>query len=142
MQINDAGLELLKSFEGLRLRAYQDIVWVWTIGYGHTGDLAYEGNEIDQSTADALLCEDLARFEQGVTKLVRVNLNENQFSALVCLAYNIGLGNFTASTLLRKLNGRDKKGAAGEFERWDHAGGKRVAGLTRRRKAERRLFES
>jgi lysozyme len=142
MKINDAGLGLINGFEGCRLKAYKDIVGVWTIGWGHTGDLAYEGNEIDQATADALLCEDLEVYEQGVEKRLKVKVNDRQFSALVCFAYNVGLGAFGTSTLLKLLNSGDFKGAAGQFEKWNRAGGKEVAGLTRRRKAERKLFES
>lgn len=142
MKINDSGFELIKSFEGCKLRAYKDIVGVWTIGYGSTGDLAYDGNEIDQQTAEALLCEDIARFEEGVQKRLKVKVNDNQFSAMVCLAFNIGLGNFGSSTLLKLVNSGDFKGAAGQFERWSKAGGKVVSGLTRRRKAERDLFLS
>jgi lysozyme len=142
MKINDAGFELLKSFENCKLKAYKDIVGVWTIGWGHTGDLAFPGSEIDQATADALLCDDLHVVEAGVVKRCKVKVTDNQFSALVCFAYNVGLGAFGTSTLLKLLNAGDFKGAAGQFERWNRAGGKEVAGLTRRRKAERKLFES
>lgn len=142
MKINSEGLELIKSFEGCRLKAYQDSVGVWTIGYGHTGDIAVAGREIDQSTADALLCEDLDRFETGVSKLLKVKASSNQFSALVSFSFNVGLSNLCNSTLLKLLNSSDISGAAGQFERWNKAGGKVLAGLTRRRLAERRLFES
>ena len=140
MKINDDGFNLIKSFEGCKLKAYQDIVGVWTIGYGHTGSVAGSGVEIDQATADALLCDDLARIEQGVEKRLKVKVNENQFSSLVCLAFNIGLGNFGSSTLLKLLNTGDFKGAADQFLRWNKAKGIVISGLTRRRKAEQSLF--
>lgn len=142
MKINDAGIELIKLFENCKLHAYQDIVGIWTIGYGHTGDCAVEGNSIDQSTADALLIEDLEKFEKGVSKLLTCNANENQFSALVCFSFNIGLHALGSSHLLSKLNAGDVAGALKEFLRWDRAGGKEVPGLLRRRQAEQTLFLS
>lgn len=142
MKINDAGLDLIKSFETCRLKTYLDAVGIPTIGWGHTGDIAQIGREIDQATADAILCEDLETAEQGVEKRLKVKISENQFSALVCLTYNIGVSNFGSSTLLKLLNKGDFQGAAGEFERWNKSQGKALAGLTRRRKAERALFES
>lgn len=142
MRCNDAGLNLIKSFEGCKLTAYQDQGGVWTIGFGSTGHAAYKGNSIDQTTADVILCEDLGMTEEGVAKRLRVKVNENQFSAMVCLAFNIGLGNFGMSTLLKKVNSGDFKGAASEFERWTKIQRQVSAGLTRRRKAERALFIS
>jgi lysozyme len=135
------GLALTKQFEGCKLTAYQDSVGVWTIGYGHTGSIVNRmGVVITQAQADSLLMQDIARFEDGVNKLVKVPLNQNQFDALVDFSFNLGLGNLGSSTLLKKLNAGDIKGAAEEFLRWDKAGGKVLAGLTRRRKAERDLF--
>jgi len=134
------GLALTKQFEGCKLTAYQDSVGVWTIGYGHTGTFAVQGKTITQAFADQLLLADIAKFEAGVLKLVRAVINQNQFDALVDFSFNLGLGNLGSSTLLKKLNAGDIKGAAEEFLRWDKAGGKVLAGLTRRRKAERDLF--
>lgn len=142
MKINDAGLFLIKSFEGCKLQAYQDIVGVWTIGYGHTGNDVYDGLEIDQETADNFLAQDLQRFESGVESLVQVSMNENQFSALVCFAYNVGLNNLKHSTLLKDVNEEYFDAAADQFLRWDRAGGEEVSGLLRRRKAEKALFVS
>lgn len=136
------GLALTKQFEGCKLTAYQDSVGVWTIGYGHTGTFAVQGKTITQDFADRLLLADIAKFEAGVLKLVRAAINQNQFDALVDFSFNLGLGNLGSSTLLKKLNAGDVKGAAEEFLRWDKAGGKVLAGLTRRRKAERDLFLS
>ncbi|GLU31193.1 lysozyme [Trinickia caryophylli] len=142
MKTNQAGLALIKQFEGLRLIAYQDVVGVWTIGYGHTGSDVTPGLVITQSQADQMLCGDLAGFETGVSKLVTVALNENQFSALVSFSYNLGLGNLGSSTLLRLLNAGDYQGAAAQFPRWNRAGGKVYDGLTKRRLAEQALFET
>jgi lysozyme len=134
------GLALTKQFEGCKLTAYQDSVGVWTIGYGHTGTFAVQGKTITQDFADRLLLADIAKFEAGVLKLVRAAINQNQFDALVDFSFNLGLGNLGSSTLLKKLNAGDYKGAAEEFLKWDKAGGKVLAGLTKRRAAERALF--
>ncbi|KMN50721.1 muraminidase [Chromobacterium violaceum] len=140
MKTNAAGISLIKQFEGVRLAAYQDMVGVWTIGYGHTGPDVKAGMTITQRQADQLLAADLEKFETGVRKAVIVPLNANQFSALVSFSYNLGLGNLRSSTLLRLLNKGDYDGAAAQFPRWNRAGGQAVPGLTRRRKAEQALF--
>lgn len=142
MKLNEAGLKLLKDFEGCELNAYQDVAGIWTIGYGHTGDLAYGGSVIDQDTADALLIEDVEKFERGVSKLLTCHATDNQFSALVCFAYNVGLNALGHSHLLFKLNAGEPTEAALEFIKWDHAGGKEVPGLRRRRLAEKDLFRT
>jgi len=140
-RINAAGLELIKSFEGLRLNSYRDAVGVWTIGYGHTRT-AGPGQRISFNQATALLREDVSTFEKAVTRAVRVPITDNQFAALVSFAYNVGSGALSSSTLVRRLNSGDKFGAANEFLRWNRAGGRVLAGLTRRREAERTLFLS
>jgi GH24 family phage-related lysozyme (muramidase)/co-chaperonin GroES (HSP10) len=138
-QINAKGLRLLKSFEGLRLQAYQDPVGIWTIGYGTTSGVR-PGMVITEAEAEALLRRDLNRFEAAVADLVKVPLNDDQFSALVSFTYNVGEGALASSTLLRLLNQRDYSGAADQLLRWNRAGGVELAGLTRRRRAERSLF--
>ncbi|MEM6251751.1 MAG: lysozyme [Cyanobacteria bacterium P01_D01_bin.156] len=138
-QTNTSGVGLIKSFEGLRLRAYQDAVGVWTIGYGTTRGVK-PGQEISEAQAEALLKTDLTRFESSVNQALRVPVNDNQFAALVSFTYNVGSGAMRSSTLMRKLNRRDIYGASNEFLRWNRAGGRVLAGLTRRRKAERALF--
>lgn len=138
-QTNASGVGLIKSFEGLRLKAYQDAVGVWTIGYGTTRGVK-PGQEISEAQAEALLKTDLNRFERDVSQAVRVPINDNQFAAIVSFTYNVGSGAMRSSTLLRKLNRRDIYGAANEFPRWNRAGGRVLAGLTRRRNAERALF--
>lgn len=142
MKTNTAGISLIKQFEGVRLAAYQDMVGVLTIGYGHTGPEVKAGMTITQQQADQLLAADLEKFETGVGQLVAVPLNANQFAALVSFSYNLGLGNLRSSTLLRLLNRGDYAGAAAQFRRWNRAGGQEVAGLARRRQAEQVLFNS
>jgi len=136
---NPKGIRLIKVFEGLRLSAYQDAVGVWTIGYGTTTNV-YPGMVITEARAEELLRDDLKRFESAVNQFVDAPLNADQFSALVAIAYNIGENAFASSTLLRKLNSNDYAGAAEEFLKWVYAGGRVLAGLVRRRNAERALF--
>lgn len=142
MKISQKGINLIKTFEGLSLKAYKDSVGVVTIGYGSTGPHVSMGQIITEVQAETLLKSDIARFERGVSDLVTAPLNQNEFDALVSFSFNLGLGNLKSSTLLRKLNSLDCQGAAKEFERWNKAGGKVLAGLTRRRIAERDLFLS
>lgn len=145
-QINADGLLIIKSFEGLELVAYQDSVGVWTIGYGHTAmagpPKVDPGMVITEAEADKILRQDLNYFEQGVEEAVTVATNPDQFSAMVSFAFNVGLTAFRDSTLLRKHNAGDFAGAADEFLRWVYAGGERLPGLERRRKAERALYLS
>jgi len=140
MALSEDGLELIKTYEGLRLKAYQDSVGVWTIGYGHTRT-AKPGMTITAEEAEALLRQDLADAEKAVTRLVKVPLSDNQYSALVSFVFNLGSGNFSMSTLLRKINAGDMAGAAKEFKRWNRAGKKVLAGLVKRRDAEAALFQ-
>ena len=146
MQISKNGIELIKRFEGLELKAYPDSVGVLTIGYGWTqpvdGKKIVRGMVIDQATADRLLKCGVVQYEQGVNQLVKVKITQGQFDALVSFAYNLGLRSLSTSTLLQKLNAGDKQGAANEFGKWVNAGGVRLNGLVRRRAAERELFLS
>lgn len=145
-QINEDGIIIVKSFEGLRLQAYQDSVGIWTIGYGHTSMAGppdvYPGMVITEAEADQILRRDLDLFEAGVTRGIAIATNSDQFSAMVSFAFNVGLGAFRDSTLLRKHNAGDFAGAANEFLRWVYAGGQVLPGLERRRKAERALYLS
>lgn len=140
MRISDKGIALIKSFEGLRLQAYQDSVGVWTIGYGHTKDV-HEGMAINEAEAEQLLRNDLMDFEAGVEGIID-KATQGQFDALVSFAFNLGIGALRGSTLLRKHNAGDYKGAAGEFLRWNKAGGRVLAGLSRRRAAESAMYLS
>lgn len=139
--INDNALELIKRFEGLRLTAYKCPAGVWTIGYGHTANVL-RGQRCTEIQAELWLMDDLREAEQAVDDLVKVPLTDNQRGALVSFVFNVWAGNFIASTLLKKLNAGDYAGAADEFRRWNKAGGKVLAGLTRRRDAEAALFLS
>lgn len=142
MNINRKGIDLIKNFEGLYLESYKCPAGVWTIGYGHTGKLITAGKKISTEEAEEVLKQDLKVFEKGVEKLVKVVLTEDQFSALVSFSFNLGLGNLSKSTLLKKINAEDFQGAAEEFPKWKKAGGKVLEGLVRRRAAERELFLS
>jgi len=137
--INIAGIRLLKEFEGLRLEAYKCPAGVWTIGYGHTR-MAKEGMKISADVAEAYMHSDLGPIEKQLDKMFPSGLNDNEFSALVSLCFNIGMGAFKKSTLCKLLMEGKKQEAAAEFLRWNKAGGKELAGLTRRRSAERDLF--
>lgn len=141
MGISDKGIEFIKKFEGCELKAYQDSVGIWTIGYGHTQHVR-RGDMITLSTADGLLRNDLAFVEQVIASSVSVSLTQNQTDALTSFIFNLGGEKFKSSTLLKKINSGDNEGAAGEFLHWDHAGGKELQGLLQRRKAERDLFIS
>ncbi|MGU9932433.1 lysozyme [Enterobacter asburiae] len=146
MQISDKGIALIKQFEGCKLTAYQDSVGVWTIGYGWTqpvdGKPIRAGMTVKQETAERLLKTGLVSYESDVSRLVKVDLTQGQFDALVSFTYNLGARSLSTSTLLRKLNASDYAGAADEFLRWNKAGGKVLNGLARRREAERALFLS
>lgn len=142
MQTSDAGIALIKRFEGLELEAYPDPATgaePYTIGYGHTGNVS-PGDRITEAAAELLLLDDLKEAEAAVERLVIVPLNDNQFSALVSFVFNLGTGNFNGSTLLRRLNDGDYQAAALEFGKWIYGNGKPMAGLMRRREAERQLF--
>lgn len=141
------GIDLIKQFEGCKLKAYICPAGKNTIGWGHTKGVRI-GDTISQSLADKILQDDYLECENQVKKMVTVPLNANQMGALCSFVFNLGAGALMGSTLLRKLNTGDYKGAALEFEKWVYAKdpktGVRVilSGLERRRKAERQLFES
>ncbi|ECF6053861.1 TPA: lysozyme [Salmonella enterica subsp. enterica serovar Ball] len=139
MKIGINGLNLIKEFEGLRLQAYKCPSDIWTIGYGHTAGIGPD-DVITEAQAISLLCQDVAASERAVNQYTHVLLTQNQFDALVSFVFNLGVGSFRTSTLLKKLNAGDYDGAAREFGRWIHAGGKALPGLVRRREAERALF--
>lgn len=140
MNISQNGLELIKRFEGCRLKAYKCPAGVLTIGYGHTGADVKEWTIISQTQAEHYLQNDVILHSKNVSKLVKVPLTQNQFDALVSFEYNVGYGNFSKSTLLRKLNARDYIGASNEFDKWVFANKKKLSGLVKRRQAEKELF--
>jgi len=139
---NEAGKDIIRQSEGLRLTAYLCPAGKLTIGYGHTGPDVKTGMTITEDQANALLSQDLVTAEKAISGAVSVTITDNQFSALVSFVFNLGAGNFLGSTLLKKLNANDIFGAADEFPRWNKVNGKVLAGLTRRREAEKALFLS
>ncbi|WP_299259785.1 lysozyme [uncultured Kushneria sp.] len=139
MRTSHNGLDLIKAAEGLELEAYRDSVGVPTIGYGHTLNVQM-GDVISRARAESLLQTDLKRFEAAVDRMVSVEINQNQFDALVSLCFNVGNAAVKSSTLLRLLNAGDYQGAADQFPRWVYAGGVKLNGLVKRRAAERDLF--
>jgi lysozyme len=141
MIINQAGLDLIKEFEGFRSHPYQCSAGVWTTGYGHTNKVTKDTMGMSLKQAEEVLKLDVQDAEKVVTKLVKVPLTENQFSALVSLVFNCG-PNPLKLTLGKKLNNGDYIGAAKEFVKWNRARSIIVDGLTRRRVAEKKLFES
>jgi lysozyme len=142
MTYSQRAVELIRSFEGCRLEAYRDLGGVWTIGWGHTGPEVCEGQTITQEVAEELLLERLGLLAGALNHFLARPVTQNQFDALLSFAYNLGLGALQRSTLLRELNAGDAKAAAAEFPKWNHCNGIKLAGLYRRRVAERELFET
>lgn len=149
MRTSPAGRAAITQREGLMLTAYPDPATggePWTIGVGHTSAAGapkvVRGMKITKDEADAILSRDLLTFESAVSSAVKVPLSQNEFDALVSLAFNIGAGAFKKSTLVRKLNAGDRAGAADQFLVWNKANGKTMKGLVNRRKAERAQFLS
>jgi lysozyme len=142
MNCSQCGIDLIKRFEGCKLKAYQDIVGVWTIGYGHTGADVVPGMVITQEKADDCLESDLAKFEQGIEDALEVEVTQGQFDAMCSFAYNLGLHALKGSHLFKYVNAGEFDLASKEFVKWARAGGVVVEGLLRRREAERDLFTS
>lgn len=145
MIVNQAAIDLIKEFEGFEPKAYRDPVGIWTIGYGTTemagvGIDPKAGMTITQDDAERYLQLAVQKFAASVEDLIDVPVTENQFGALVSLAYNIGPSALAKSTVMKRLNAGDYQGAADAFAMWNKAGGKVLPGLTRRRAAERALF--
>lgn len=139
--INAAGLQIIKDSEGLMLKAYKDPIGILTIGYGSTGAHVKEGMVITEAQAETLLREDLTRFEDFVSANCSP-ATDNQFAAMVSLAFNVGNENLRTSTLRRKHLEGDYAGAAGEFAKWNKAGGKVLPGLVKRRNREAQLYRT
>lgn len=141
--VNAAGLELIKQFEGLRLDSYICAGGVETVGWGHTGPDVKHPMKITLQQAEGFLRADLAKFEAGVEKAINgAETTDNQFSAFVSLAYNIGLSAFAGSTVLKRHKLGNKLGASRAFGMWIRGGGKVLPGLVRRREAEAALYLS
>ena len=146
MSVSNKGVDLICEFEGKRLSAYDDGVGVWTIGFGTikypNGVRVKKGDTCTLDQAKEYMRHDLIEFEHTVNSSVKVPLNQNQFDALVSLAYNIGSNAFKSSTLVKKLNTGDYQGAADQFNVWVNAGGKRMQGFVNPREKENVLFLS
>lgn len=144
MRTTQAGIDLIKSFEGLRLSAYQDVRNIWTIGFGTTGPWVHRGLTITSDEAEERLKDHLLYTEKFVSKQIGDALTTpQQFSAMVSFAYNVGVGNFQKSSVLKHHKNGKPIAAAAAFMMWVHAGKlKNVPGLIRRRNAERRLYVS
>ena len=142
-KINAATINLVKSFEGLRLTAYKCPAGVWTIGYGHTQGVS-RGMRITEARANEMLASDIADAGKDVLRLVSVPLNDNQYGALCSFVFNLGAGALQTSTLRKNLNAGDYAGVPAQMARWNKAtvNGKKVvfAGLVRRREAEGKLW--
>ena len=140
MKTSQAGVDLIKQFEGQRLTAYKCPAGIWTIGYGHTSAAGapevQPGMTITYQEANAILVRDLGKYEDAVDRLVKVPLTQNQFDALVSFTYNVGEGALAKSTLLKKLNAGQYDAVPAELMKWTKGGGKELPGLVRRRRAE------
>ncbi|AOF18411.1 TPA: lysozyme [Yersinia enterocolitica] len=142
LKISQRGIALIKQFEGCKLSTYPDPATgstPWTIGFGHTKGVK-PGDVITAAQAEQYLLDDLAPIYITIENAVKVPLNQNQFDALCSFIFNLGAGNFVKSTLLKKLNAGDYRGAADEFSKWVNGNGKPMPGLIRRRATERELF--
>lgn len=138
--LSKEGLALIKKFEGCETTSYQDSVGVWTIGYGHTKGVE-EGQECTVAEAESMLEDELQEYETYINELVKVELEQYEFDALVAWVYNLGPTNLRESTMLKILNEGDKKGVPAQIRRWNKAGGQTLNGLIRRREAEALLFQ-
>ena len=139
MKASQDCVDLVKFFEGFEGKAYLCPANVWTIGYGRTKNVQ-EGDRITKVQAERDLLEELEEFAEQVLNSVKVELTQNELDALTSWTYNLGVGNLNSSTLLKKLNAGDKNSVPSEMIRWNKAAGKVLAGLTRRREAEAKLW--
>lgn len=145
MKTSKNGIDLIKKFEGCSLKAYKCPANVFTIGYGHTG--VVNGKQITPNMtitplmAETLLAIDLQNFEYAINTL-NLDLNQNQFDSLISFVFNVGIGAFSSSTMLKKLKAKDYISASNEFDKWIYSKGKKMAGLIKRRAEEKKLFIS
>lgn len=141
MKTSEAGCELIKSFEKLELKAYQDTGGVWTVGWGHTGPDVKESTWVDPQGAERLFQEDVSWAEGVVDGNITVPLEQYQYDALVSFVFNIGAYQFRTSTLVKKLNQKKYDEVPGELRRWVYDEHKVEPGLVKRRDKEATLFE-
>lgn len=146
MKTSQAGIDLIKQFEGVRLESYVCPAGVLTVGVGHTSAAGspkvVPGMKITYQEANAILANDLVKYEDAVDRLVKVPLTQNQFDALVSFTFNVGEGALAKSTLLKKLNAGDYDAVPAELMKWTKGGGKELPGLVRRRRAECAMWRS
>ncbi len=146
MKTSAKGRALISEREGVRLKAYKDSVGIWTIGVGHTAAAGQPDpakvKTITAAQCDEILSRDLAKFEEGVSSAIKRPMTQNQFDAFVSLAFNIGLGAFKGSSVVRYFNTGDNEKAAQAFMMWDKAGGHVLPGLAKRRLSEMQQFRS
>lgn len=139
MQISDAGLKALMAREGVRLKAYQDVRGIWTIGVGHTSAAGhpsvFQGLTITQAEAESIFAADVRKYAAGVTEAIKWPATQCQYDAMVSLCYNIGVGGFTGSTVVHKFNLGNIQGAADAFRMWE-----KPSVLASRRESERKQF--
>ena len=140
MKISENGLELIKKFEGCETTAYQDSVGVWTIGFGHTKGVE-EGQTCSIEDAESMLADEMDEYEGYINNMVKVELQQHEFDALVAWVYNLGPTNLGESTMLKVLNGGQFDRVPDEMNRWTRAGGEILEGLVRRRQAESFMFQ-
>ena len=141
MKISENGLELIKKFEGCETTAYQDSVGVWTIGFGHTKGVE-EGQTCSIEDAESMLADEMNEYEGYINNMVKVELQQHEFDALVAWVYNLGPTNLGESTMLKVLNGGQFDRVPDEMNRWTRAGGEILEGLVRRRQAESLMFQN
>jgi len=140
MKIGEKGLEIIKHFEQLFLEAYKCPAGVWTIGWGSIKNV-HEGMVITEEAAIARLKEDVKDAENGVNRYVKVDLNQDQFDAIVSWTFNLGSGNLSSSTMLKRINAKEWHDVPHQIKRWNKAAGKVLKGLVRRRNAEALLWQ-
>lgn len=140
--LSQNGVNLIKKFEGVRLVSYKAVPTekYYTIGYGHYGSDVHAGQHITLQQAEEMLKKDLKKYENGVNDVLKVPVTQGQFDSMVSLCYNIGVGGFQKSTLIRLVNQKNFSGAALEFLKWNKSSGKVLVGLTNRRNLEKNLF--
>lgn len=141
MKLSEKGRALLIELEGKSNHVYEDVAGLKTIGVGHLLRYGEHMTYLNDQQIDNLLSDDLAIFEKSINTLVRVPVDQDQFDALVIFAFNVGIGAFSGSTLLKVLNHGDYENVPDQLMRWNKDGGKVIAGLTNRRKAEIQLWE-
>ena len=141
MKISENGLELIKKFEGCETTAYQDSVGVWTIGFGYTKGVE-EGQTCSIEDAESMLADEMDEYEGYINNMVKVELQQHEFDALVAWVYNLGPTNLGESTMLKVLNGGQFDRVPDEMNRWTRAGGEILEGLVRRRQAESLMFQN